>query len=94
MKASIHWQRLLEDIAYLVGEPMPNSPLRTPVSTKKLAEYLGVTRGTLRRWMDEGAEPRHGDGEVLLATWSRLSGKPREYAPLDRAVLSASQMRN
>ena len=89
----IDWPQLLGDMAHLFGEPGPGNPdARTPCSTAKLSTHLDVPRTTLIGWMD-GNEPKHMDGERLLLRWCTLTGKPREFAPLERRGLSAAQMR-
>jgi hypothetical protein len=86
---SIDWPALLSDIAYQLGEPDAANPERqVPCSQDRLATALGVPRGTLRGWMD-GSEPRHTDGERLIARWVSLTGKARCFAPTDRRPLSA-----
>lgn len=88
----IDFAAVLEEIAFLLGEPMPGGQehVRVPVSQYKLAEYLGVPRGTLRGWT-AGSEPPHTDGEKLLVVWCRLTGQARTFAPVDRFVYSASK---
>jgi hypothetical protein len=85
--ARIDWPKLLGDIAYMLGEPAPgqNPELKVPVSQERLAEALGVSRGSLRNWID-GSEPRHADGEQLLVRWCSLSGKARTFAPVHQPV--------
>jgi hypothetical protein len=88
---SIDWPVLLDDIAYIVGEPDPGNPeVRVPCSQNQLANALDVPRGTLRGWMD-GSEPRHTDGEKLLDRWCRLTGKGRGFAPTCRRSLTATE---
>lgn len=89
----INWQQLLDDIAYLLGDDLPGSPAHAPVGTPALAKYLGHSRSTVVRWMTEGAQPRHSDGEELLRVWVRLTGKDVAFAPRERAVLSATSIR-
>jgi hypothetical protein len=90
--ARIDWPTLLDEIAYMLGDPLPeNAELRVPVSVHRLADHLQVARGTLRGWQD-GAEPRHGDGEVIIGHWCRLTGKARTFVPVDRYVLSAAKV--
>lgn len=90
--ARIEWAKVLDDIAYLLGDALAsNELLREPVSQEKLAAAIGFPRGTLRNWLD-GSEPRHSDGEVLLAWWCRLTGKARTFAPVDRVVFSAHKV--
>lgn len=93
-QSTVDWQRLLGDLEWLLGEPDPRNPelLRIPVGTITLARELDVPRGTLRRWL-EGAEPRHDDGERIIAVWVRITGKAREYVPRTRPVLSATKLR-
>lgn len=81
MTTRIDWPRLLEDLAILLGEH------GNPCTTFELAHQLSVARGTLRGWID-GSEPKHADGEKLLDRWRALSGKPREFAPLEPKSLS------
>lgn len=89
----VDWERLIGDLQWLYGEVDPRNPelLRIPVSTIVLSERLSVSRGTLRRWM-EGAEPRHVDGEMLIAHWCRLSGKSREYLPKEKSTPSVAKV--
>jgi hypothetical protein len=88
----IDWSKMLDDIAYLLGDPAPENPLlRVSVSQEKLAKAIGFPRGTVRYWM-EGSEPRHGDGEVLIAHWCRLTGKARTFVHVRHYALSASKM--
>jgi hypothetical protein len=85
----IDWPRLLSDLAYLLGEAAPNGiGPRVPCNIQALADHLSVPRGTLRGWID-GSEPKHADGEQLLDRWRVLTGKPREFAPLERRSFSA-----
>lgn len=89
----IDWPRLLGDLQYLLGEAANDgSGVVTPAGTPTLAAYLGVKRTTLRGWLD-GSEPKHSQGESLIAAWSRLSGKPREFTPITVVSLSAAKMR-
>lgn len=84
IRTRVNWHQLLQDLAYLLGEVIPHQPeRRQPVSTSQLADAIGQPRGTVRGWID-GSEPKHADGEALLDRWCRLSGKAREFAPLER----------
>jgi hypothetical protein len=83
-RTRVNWQQLLEELAWLLGEPVPAQPeQRDPLSTSQLADALGQARGTLRGWID-GSEPKHADGERLLDRWCTLTGKAREFAPVER----------
>ncbi len=81
---AIGWPRLLDDLTYLLGDELPGTTARKPAPLGTLAASLGVARSTLRGWQ-EGAEPRHNDGEALLMRWCALAGKARAFAPLVRA---------
>lgn len=90
--ARVDFTKVLDDIAYLLGDARLDNPLlRDPCSQEKLAEALDVPRGTLRGWID-GSEPRHADGEKLLVTWCRLTGKARTFAPASRVLYSAHKV--
>ena len=72
--ARVDFAKILDDIAYMLGEPDPGNPqVRLAVSQERLAAAIGFPRGTIRNWLD-GSEPRHFDGEQLLAHWCRLTG--------------------
>jgi hypothetical protein len=85
---SIDWPKVLDDMAHLLGE-VDGQGRRWPCSQERLAERLGIARGTLRGWMD-GSEPRHCDGEELLDRWCRLTGRGRVWAPKARRSLPAT----
>lgn len=90
---TIDWPKLLDDIAWLMGEgDFAFEQVRKPLSTYELADHLKVPRGTLRGWMD-GSEPKHCDGERVLLEWCRLTSKAREFAPLQKRMLTAATMR-
>ncbi len=80
----VNWPKLLEELAWLLGDPVQHLPeQRSPLSTSQLADAIGQARGTLRGWID-GSEPKHADGEALLDRWCKLSGKAREFVPMER----------
>lgn len=85
----IDWPTVLSDIAYMLGEPDPaNLQVRVPCSQHRLAAELRIVRGQLRNWLD-GSEPKHADGEAVLARWSSLTGKDRVFAPRERRAVHA-----
>lgn len=87
----IDWPKLLEEVALCLGDPDPQlAGQRVPCSTLQLADQLAVARGTLRGWLD-GSEPKHADGEQLLARWCALTGKDRIFAPRQTRPLSAAR---
>jgi hypothetical protein len=84
---------VIEDISYCVGEQDFAFPdVRRPAGTRLVAQTIGFEREAIRRWMD-GAEPRHSDGEALLAAWRKLTGKSIDFAPRATPSLSAARMR-
>lgn len=90
MTVGIDWTAVLDDLAHLLGDvDESNRDVRVPCSTVRLADALGVARGTLRGWLD-GSEPRHIDGEAVLQRWCVLTGKAREFAPRERKSLTAA----
>jgi hypothetical protein len=92
MTALIDWVTVLDEIAWLLGDPVEGAPMRNRVSTVALATYLRVPRSTLRNWQD-GSEPKHSDGEALLLVWCRLSSKAAEFAPRTRRTFSAADLK-
>jgi len=91
-RAHIDWPRLLGDIQYLLGDIPPGEMVIVPVGQVRLAAYLEMSRGTVRRWIEEDAEPRHFDGEHLIDVWIRLTGKRREFLPIRVVSLSAAKL--
>lgn len=45
------------------------------------ADSIGVAKSTLLGWK-HGAEPKHGDGERLIAFWCRVTERQREALPM------------
>lgn len=85
--------RVLEDIAYMLGEPEPtNKLLRAPLRTEKLAEALGVPRSTLRGWID-GSDPGLHHGLMIIGLWCQVTGKAQTFIHRQQRPLSASQVR-
>lgn len=62
------WFRVLADLHY---SGVPNATV---------ADYLQIPQGTVRGWK-AGSEPRHHDGELLLALWILAIGKTRAERP-------------
>lgn len=88
----IDWTRVLEDIAWQLGEPSFAFPqVRTPAGTRVVACRLKVSRSTMLRWID-GSEPKYSDGESILRLWCSLTGKAAEFAPRARRSLSAAKV--
>ena len=88
----IDWPKILDEIAYLAGDPVPTNPItRIPLGQRLLAAYLHQDRDTVRRWMD-GARVEYHDGEALLEVWCKVTGKAQAFAPRTRPSLSASKV--
>ena len=64
----INWFRVLQD---LQEHHMP---------VIAVAKNINLPKSTILGWKQD-AEPRHGDGELLLALWVKVTGKPRDKAP-------------
>lgn len=54
---------------------------RLGFSAQGVAEAIRVPKSTLLGWK-QGAEPKHGDGEKLIAFWCQASGNDRGSLPL------------
>lgn len=89
----VDWPTILGDIAYLLGDVDPmNRSVRIACSERVLAERLETARSTLKGWLD-GSEPKHSDGERIIAEWCVLTGHGPSFVPRERRVLSAAQVR-
>ncbi len=53
---------------------------RTRIATQSIAEELGVSKSAVLGWKS-GSEPRHGDGEALIALWCQATGSERGSLP-------------
>lgn len=69
----VDWFRVLTDLQ------------RAGYSLATLQELTGISRSTLGRYRC-GAEPRHADGEQLLAFWCQVQGRERYEAPQRRSA--------
>lgn len=68
----VDWFRVLADLQYL------------GLSNYDVSQRLGIAKRTIGGWK-AGAEPRHCDGEELIALWVHMTSKPREGLPMERA---------
>ena len=64
----VDWPRVLLDLR------------RAGYSMRAFADSLGIARSTITGWM-AGSEPKHADGEKLIAFWSYATGRPGTSAP-------------
>lgn len=89
MSTNVDWPALLGDLAYLLGEEVPNQPqLRVALGTPRLAEYLGITRGKLRNILD-GTKVEYDEGTTWIAMWCRLTGKSTAFVPRAQRAMSS-----
>lgn len=72
IRQRVDWFRVLADLQYL------------GMSNNEAADRLGIPQRTLAGWK-EGAEPRHCDGEALVALWCDMTGKSRAGLPAELA---------
>ena len=64
----VDWVRVLLDLR------------RSGYSMRAFADSLGIARSTITGWM-AGSEPKHADGEKLLAFWSYATGRQLSAVP-------------
>lgn len=57
-----------------------------------LASLTGIPKATLTGWA-YGAEPRHAEGERLIAFWCDTTGRERAELPMTERELSAAKAR-
>lgn len=51
-------------------------------TNETIAKRIGATEGRVRKWVEIDCQPRHDDGERLLAMWCQVTGRQRETAPV------------
>lgn len=60
----------------------------------QIAAAIGSARSTIEGWKNKHAEPRHEDGDRLIALWRVVTGKPMDELPRKAgAILSAASFR-
>jgi len=64
----VDWARVLLDLR------------RSGYSMRAFSDSLGIARSTITGWM-AGSEPKHADGEKLLAFWSYATGRELSAVP-------------
>ena len=89
MSTNVDWAALLNELAYLLGDEVPNQPqLRVALGTPRLAEQLGITRGKLRNILD-GTKVEYDEGTAWIAMWCRLTGKSTAFVPRTQRSMSS-----
>ncbi|HEY1139951.1 MAG TPA: hypothetical protein VGE88_07060 [Lysobacter sp.] len=63
------WFRILADLR------------RLQIFDRMVARRVGVSKGTVNNWK-RGTEPRHSDGERLIALWCEATHQQRDAIPL------------
>lgn len=67
---------------------------RHSYSHGQIAAAIDSSRTTVEGWKNRHAEPRHQEGERLIALWAQVTGKGREDLPRKTGgTLSAAQFR-
>jgi hypothetical protein len=79
MTPRIDWWRVIVDLGY------------QGYSHQRIADELLVGKSWVAGVKNSGHEPRHRDGEMLLALWSQVMSKPATDAP--RSAVSAESAR-
>ena len=67
----VDWFRLLMDLK------------RAGLSLESIARMVEVSKSAVIGWKNLDAEPKHREGERLIALWERMSGMPRESVPVE-----------
>jgi len=72
-RVRVDWFRVLADLQHL------------GLTNLDVSQRLNIPNRTVGGWKNEGAEPRHSDGEALLALWREVTGKTRDGHPTQMA---------
>lgn len=57
-----------------------------------ISAAINVPKSTMMGWRNLDAEPRHADGERLIALWCRVCTLPRDALPLNvQDLMSAAR---
>lgn len=65
----IEWFRVISDIT------------RAGIPMMQIAKELGVSKSAVFGWK-QGAEPKHGDGESLVALWCKVMAQDKSKLPM------------
>lgn len=58
-----------------------------------IGTQVGAARSTVVHWRNDGTEPRHLDGELLIQFWSAATCKGRDDLPMKLLEPSAAEYR-
>lgn len=64
------WFRILADLS------------RKGIGNRGVARRVSVAKTTVIGWKSHGYEPRHSDGERLIALWCEVTGHARDAVPM------------
>jgi len=74
------------DWAAMLGEMR-----RLGVGIDSLGRHLGMPRTTLQHYAYMGGQPKHAEGERLIAFWCQLTERTRAELPTASAEMSAAR---
>lgn len=69
----VHWVAVLLDLRRAVW------------SDHAIADRIGATDQRVRKWREISTQPRHDDGERLIALWCEVMHRRRDQVPIIRA---------
>jgi hypothetical protein len=61
------------------------------VSLRGIRRQIQIPETTLN-YYKQGGEPKHANGEVLIAFWCQVTNREREQLPMEQAGLSAAEV--
>lgn len=61
-------------------------------STHEIAHFTGISKSTFMGWKNDDVQPRHPDGERMIAFWSQALAKHRGELPMKPMPLSAAKV--
>lgn len=61
-------------------------------STHEIAHFTGISKSTFMGWKNDDAQPRHAQGERMIAFWAQALAKHRDQLPMKPMPLSAAKV--
>lgn len=65
---------------------------REGFSTRDIEQFTGIRRTTFLGWKNLDAQPRHPEGERMIAFWSQATSQSRVDLPMKSASVSAAKV--
>lgn len=65
----VNWFQVLEDLR------------RKGIPVASVAKHIGVPKGTVMGWKNDGAEPKYLDGQMLVDLWVGVTGENQHRLP-------------